>query len=423
MTEPGNGTIAMALSGGGVRAAVFHLGALARLAADQRLENLQVLSTVSGGSLLSAMLFQVGQREWTNSTIFRDRVMPAIRSILTSRSMEARWILRWPIYAPLRPLRFRGSTLVAALRGAWGITIFLDELPESPLWIINATSYESGKSWRFTRNEMGDWKCGMYFFTSASAADKSDSVFRVEVATAAAASAAFPYVVGMVPLRAPKKGWFDVDPTTLAPKRPNCPRAPVRKVLRLWDGGVYDNLGLEPVYKPHEGIVTRTNRGQEIRSDFLLVSDASAPLGMDLRRATGIINPRLIPPWRMNLRMPDIATDQTRSLRVRMVMRDIIDGSFNGALLRLGMTAEEIKAGAISDFRRVGATTKEQAAASYATANSLNAKEVKVVAETPTRLSRLTSAEFARIYRHGFETCDAALCCYHPSAFIHKEYK
>lgn len=423
MTIPGKATIALALSGGGVRAAVFHLGALARLAAGERLEQVRVLSTVSGGSLLSAMLFQEGQKKWPTSTTFINSVVPAVRKRLTSRSLEFRWMFRWPLHVLWSPLHFRGSALAGALRGAWGIKMFLDELPESPLWVINSTSYESGKNWRFTRNEMGDWKCGMFFFASPSAIDKKASRYRVAVATAAATSAAFPYVVGLIPLRVPDAGWFDVDPGTLTPKDPGSPCPPIRKVLRFWDGGVYDNLGLEPVYKPQEGIVSRTNRGQEVRPDFLLVSDASAPLKMDLQRATGLINPRTVLPIRMNLRMPDIATDQTRSLRVRMVMRDIIDGTVNGALLRLGMTGETIKAGAVADFQRIRDAAKEQAAAGYVTADSLSQSEVDAVAGMPTRLSKLRPEEFGRVYRHGFETCDAALCCYHPNTFAHMPYK
>ena len=42
--------IAIALSGGGVRATVFHLGVLARLTRQSLLESVTLLSTVSGGS-------------------------------------------------------------------------------------------------------------------------------------------------------------------------------------------------------------------------------------------------------------------------------------------------------------------------------------------------------------------------------------
>src|SRR6478752_2743861 len=47
---------ALCLSGGGYRAALFHLGALLRLHATGRLHGVDVVSSVSGGSIASAWL-------------------------------------------------------------------------------------------------------------------------------------------------------------------------------------------------------------------------------------------------------------------------------------------------------------------------------------------------------------------------------
>ena len=50
--NPGKlGQIGLALSGGGVRATVFHLGVLARIAEDDLLESVSIISSFSGGSL------------------------------------------------------------------------------------------------------------------------------------------------------------------------------------------------------------------------------------------------------------------------------------------------------------------------------------------------------------------------------------
>jgi NTE family protein len=54
MTEP---RLGLALSGGGFRAAFFHLGALRRLAELNLLRHVTTLSTVSGGSVLAALYF------------------------------------------------------------------------------------------------------------------------------------------------------------------------------------------------------------------------------------------------------------------------------------------------------------------------------------------------------------------------------
>src|SRR5438552_1970621 len=82
---------------------------------------------------------------------------------------------------------------------------------------------------------------------------------------AVAAPAAIPYMVGFVNLNTQAEGWFSIDPAT---DEPRCSIAPMRKAVRLWDGGVYENLGLEPVYKPQRGLVDGNLR-------LLVVGDAS----------------------------------------------------------------------------------------------------------------------------------------------------
>lgn len=49
--------IGIALSGGGVRAAAFHAGVLKRLAERGLLEHVAHVSTVSGGSLFTGLVF------------------------------------------------------------------------------------------------------------------------------------------------------------------------------------------------------------------------------------------------------------------------------------------------------------------------------------------------------------------------------
>lgn len=50
--------IGLALSGGGYRASLFHLGVMARLADEGLLKNVGVISTVSGGSIIGAFYYQ-----------------------------------------------------------------------------------------------------------------------------------------------------------------------------------------------------------------------------------------------------------------------------------------------------------------------------------------------------------------------------
>ena len=48
------GKVGLALSGGGFRASFYHIGVLARLAEADVLRHVDVLSTVSGGSIVGA---------------------------------------------------------------------------------------------------------------------------------------------------------------------------------------------------------------------------------------------------------------------------------------------------------------------------------------------------------------------------------
>ncbi len=60
--------IVLTLSGGGMRAVVFHLGVLRKLATAGLLERVTGLSTVSGGSLAAAMVFAHSRMGWPSST-------------------------------------------------------------------------------------------------------------------------------------------------------------------------------------------------------------------------------------------------------------------------------------------------------------------------------------------------------------------
>ena len=62
------GKVGLALSGGGFRASFFHLGVMARLAEVDALRSVEVLSTVSGGSILGAQYYLEVQNLLQDST-------------------------------------------------------------------------------------------------------------------------------------------------------------------------------------------------------------------------------------------------------------------------------------------------------------------------------------------------------------------
>ena len=74
--------ISLALSGGGFRASVFHLGVLARLARENHLEDVILLSTVSGGSLGAGLIYSLNGVQWPGSQVYLKHVFPKANMLI-----------------------------------------------------------------------------------------------------------------------------------------------------------------------------------------------------------------------------------------------------------------------------------------------------------------------------------------------------
>jgi hypothetical protein len=81
-------------------------------------------------------------------------------------------------------LNHRAAVLADFLTRKWGVEGKLAELPDLPIWSINATCFETGWNWRFLKREMGDWPFGRHSRPPFS------------IAEVAASSAAVPNVIG-----------------------------------------------------------------------------------------------------------------------------------------------------------------------------------------------------------------------------------
>lgn len=369
--------IVMTLSGGGMRAAVFHLGVLRRLAASRLLESIVGLSTVSGGSLAAAAVFAHAGMRWPSSEYYESTLFPRLKRLVTEADLFSLRAIGWSgVWRHNRRiLSDRAHILVDQLRRQWGITGDLRELPDSPVWYINATCFETGKNWRFSKREMGDWRAGRHYSPPFS------------VAQAAAASAAVPYAIGALRLRLPLEGWQHTDAAT---REPIGRRAAPFECVHLWDGGAYENLGLEVFYKT----------GEPLREgNFIICSDASGPLKaptagpLKLLLRGQLWSPRLF----------DVASDQIRALRSRMLMRDLARRSIEGVLVKMGNSVRDIdvKAGRLRDPQLYDAfLTDEESSLSLAHPTDLRAPQEGV---------------FDRIARHGFEVASSTLALYAPS--------
>lgn len=370
------GKIGIALSGGGVRATVFHLGVLARLAENGLLESISFISSVSGGSLAAGLVYAANDYAWPGSKEYLSDVLPAVQQKLTSATVQWSYIWR-SVAMPWRLLRGRAYVLAGVIEQQWNVRGTLNQLPAAPRWMINATCYETGKNWRFSQTRMGDYTTHYVVNPSFPLAD------------AIAASAAVPGLIGPLVVRSKEYEWFAFQANgELAPVAARAKR------YELWDGGVYDNLGLEPLYKPTEGLRSGV--------DFLIVSDASAPLEFAPRTLK-----RALKPGHRTLRLVDVATDQVRGLRARSVVAEFTRTPGCGVYLRMGNTSDTIYAAAEQETP---------------TLDFMGEAAVKDAAGMKTTLRRLKLQEYEALLRHGFEVADATLCSRHVDYFLPMEY-
>jgi NTE family protein len=377
MTTKGKPRIGMALSGGGVRAGVFHLGLLARLARDELLEDVAFISTVSGGSMIIGLVYALSGNRWPSSHDYLTLALPEARRRLTNLSIERDYLLRLACQ-PWLLMQGRAKVLAASMQQLWGIDGMVKDLPAEPRWIINATTYETGKNWRFMPQRMGDYSFG-YVIEPV-----------IPIADAIAASAAFPGLIGPLVLRTDAFKWSQFDDLGL----PSVPISPPMPTVHLWDGGVYDNLGVEALFKP---------RGDGLRNglDFLIVSDASGGL-RTARRAR----------FQRVKRLVDIASDQVRSLRARMLFGHFASRPNTGVYLRMGQSAALV-------FREAGVM---EGATQKVVEACLSDGDAALAGAEGTHLRRLSIEVFDRLCRHGWEVADCTLHVRTPDYFTHRAW-
>ena len=243
--------VALCLSGGGYRAALFHLGVLRRLNELGTLGYVDTISGVSGGSILAGYLAQHVER-WPEPgervAGFAEDIAPGFRAF-TRKNIRTLWILRRPgnAAAAVQSLQRRYEKDV--------IQLPLSGLPERPAFVFSATDLSFGVNWVFRRHEAGSYAAG---YLRPPPADWP-------AAKAVAASSCFPPAFEPMPL--------DIAPERL--KSGTFPRGERRdelvRDLHLSDGGVYDNMALEAVWKNHRAVLV---------SDGGAVFNRTAPHGL-----------------------------------------------------------------------------------------------------------------------------------------------
>ena len=246
---------ALCLSGGGFRAALFHLGAVRRLNELGALGRLRTISAVSGGAIVASLLMHP-ELEWPDPqgdpapVGGLDELVAEPLTRLCSRNLRTPALL-----SRLRPSGWaRADASVGVLADElervvpWWGTDLREHRRSGPAVLTGATEIGYGVSWLFAdprsvgpRGRVGDHRLGY-------AAPPPG----LRIVDAVAASCAYP------PFFAP----LELDGATLGlvggvpdPDEPEPVQASLGRRIQLADGGVYDNLGLEPVWSDHQTVL------------------------------------------------------------------------------------------------------------------------------------------------------------------------
>lgn len=303
---------------------------------------------------------------------YLEAVLPHIRKTLTTQSLQFSAILRL-LLNPLnwRFILSRANVLAQAIRGLWGIKEPLSAI-RGPVWSINCTTGETGRRYRFKNGTMGDYELGY--------AD----VNGFALAQAMAISAAFPGGVGPLTLKVNKFQWKKRKEWNASEPEPY--KLPFSR-LHLYDGGLYDNLGMEPMFDMGQQSLKKDETLPSAIS-YLLVSDGGAPLARE-----GIPHP--LNPWRFK-RIADIALDQCRALRIRAFINFLQKTPSSGAYLGIGTAAVP----AINGL----AKGRDAFAQKLLCEDWLSDSDAKRAASYSTTLRQLNVSTFELLARHGYET-------------------
>ena len=270
--------VGLALSGGGSRAIAFHLGCLRALHDLDLLDRLQVISSVSGGSVISAMYaysddpfpeFEARALQLLDQGLHRDIFRQVFRPSSIRKAVRVHFVASVCFIARMlhrlsqvvnpssnsdrvsQPVERTFSRTEAfkevIAESMFGDTIVRDISRKSLDTVINATELRTGSAFRFGSRQSGCWRFGTIAPEDALVAD------------AVAASAAYPVFLPALE----RKYRFVKNGQTSTPTR-----------VLLTDGGVFENLGVNPM-EPGRIASISTN---VFDPEYIICCDAGAGL-------------------------------------------------------------------------------------------------------------------------------------------------
>ncbi len=278
--KPPHTKLGLALSGGGFRAALFHIGVLARLAELDLLRKIDVISSVSGGSIIAAYYY-LKAKALIETNRRRNRLEPdpsdyvqMVKEIETDFLSAVQKNMRMRLfvdpgktarmlgedyssterlaelftdyfYRPILPENEQTANRMISLKSLFMEPDFSGSMVQTgiPFLIINATSLNTGHLWQFTNISMGEQPTGIAtdhepipYLNKFRLDDERLTIeqrkilFNITLGQAVAASCCVPGI--LVPLRIKYLYKMGGHPVT----------------VRLADGGLVDNQGLASLF-------------------------------------------------------------------------------------------------------------------------------------------------------------------------------
>lgn len=348
--------IALCLSGGGYRATLFDLGAMRRLDELGILSRVKTFTSVSGGSIaaafLAAHLVDRLHGEWPAGGEripgFEAGVAQPLRRLAGTNIRTQAALTR------LNPLNLRkpnaASENLEASYAEWITGSAIAAMPETPSFVFCATdlTYRCGWTVDSGRQLIGNDTSG--YFRPAEQ--------NWTIARAVAASSCFPGV--FPPMQ------VDVRETVVSGRSMKGKSREEKPVsIDVTDGGVFDNLGLEPVWQDHA---------------VILVSDAAPSYGP---------SPDLGPVW-PSVRPIVALLEQATIVRKRWLIANFLKQELAGAYWGIASLP----------------TRYEAEGDPLVYSNELIAK---VISQVRIELDAFSEAEQAVLENHGYLMCDLAI--------------
>ena len=300
------GKVGLALSGGGFRASFFHIGVLAKLAELDALRHVEVLSCVSGGSIVGAHWYlqvrQLLQEHMDADLLDRDRYIELVEQTVDHFVNGVRRNVRMGVFGDVvNNLKTMSpwSTVTRTMRAGdlyeealysrvndgggakrWLSGLFVHPMGSEkvrdtdfdprtdnwcrsakvPILVLNAATLNTGHNWQFTASWMGEPASGLdedvdpaERYRRVPYSRAPEKLRRVRLGHAVAASACVPGIFEPLAL----SGLYE------------------DRTVRLVDGGVHDNEGTASLLSED--------------CDVMIVSDASGQMASQNTPSAGIV--------------------------------------------------------------------------------------------------------------------------------------